>query len=868
MTAAFFADWASCASMPFYGPRAHHAARRPRRDRLRQPVAGAGGRRASARSPRTSRPGRADAGLEVDVLEATPGRPERARPRARDRRRAHAAAVRPPRHRERRGHGRPARAAGRGRPPLRARRLRHEGRASRRRWSRAARPRRSAWRATSSSPRSPTRSTPASACRRCSRAVTADAAIVTEPTELEVVVAHKGFVWSEVEVTGRAAHGSRPHLGVDAIVKAGPVLTAIGALDDALAARTHPLLGRGSVHASLIEGGDELSSYPARCVVGLERRTLPGETAAGVEAELAALLDVCRGGRPGARGRAAHAAGPRAVRGRPGRGARGGRARRRRRGPRHRAGGRRRELLGRRRVHRRRRHPDRDVRARRRGRARGRGVGEPRPTPRRWRGRWSRRPRACAREGARQPRRAARRPCPRRRPRRARSTPALAGYRPTPLRDLDAVAAELGVARRRRSRTSPTGSACRRSRSSARRGRSSARCASTPDVHTLVAASAGNHGRAVAHVAAAARPARPDLPPGPLGGRAARGHRRRGRRGRRRRRRLRGRGGAARREAGARDGALEIADVGETGPARWVIDGYATLFAEAAEQGEHDLIVVPVGVGSLAAAAARFGAHDRRARRRRRARHRRVPDRVARRRAAGDGADAGHDDGGPRLRRGLGRGVAGPARRHPRHGHRGRRRGRAAPCASSPPPGWRSASRAPPRSPRCARWRPTRRARRCATRSGWAAQPRAARRDRGPDRPRELRGGALVERSRRERAVEHVAPAGVGLRQRGVRAAPRPRPARRRRAGRPRRRTARRAACTRRRTPRGAARGGRAPSTSGTASPSRGSAPPRPGAPRAPRAARPSRRAGGCPGRRAPAPTARRPGRSPGCRAR
>jgi acetylornithine deacetylase len=112
------------------------------------------------------------------------------------------------------------------------------------------------------------------------RAVRADAAIVTEPTELEVVVAHRGFVWSEIEVTGRAAHGSRPQLGVDAIVKTGPILTALGALDAALGDRTHPLLGRGSVHASLIRGGEELSSYPARCVVGLERRTLPGETAA------------------------------------------------------------------------------------------------------------------------------------------------------------------------------------------------------------------------------------------------------------------------------------------------------------------------------------------------------------------------------------------------------------------------------------------------------------------------------------------------------------------------------------------------------------------------------------------------------------
>jgi acetylornithine deacetylase len=130
------------------------------------------------------------------------------------------------------------------------------------------------------------------------RATGAHAAVVTEPTELEVVVAHKGFVWAEVEVTGRAAHGSRPHLGVDAIVKCGPVLVALGRLDEALGARTHPLLGRGSVHASQIGGGVELSSYPARCVLALERRTLPGETAAAIERELAALLDGCRAADP------------------------------------------------------------------------------------------------------------------------------------------------------------------------------------------------------------------------------------------------------------------------------------------------------------------------------------------------------------------------------------------------------------------------------------------------------------------------------------------------------------------------------------------------------------------------------------------
>jgi acetylornithine deacetylase len=130
------------------------------------------------------------------------------------------------------------------------------------------------------------------------RALEADAAIVTEPTEMELVVAHKGFVWIEIEVTGVAAHGSRPHLGVDAIVKTGPILTELGKLDEALGDRTHPLLGRGSVHASLIEGGVELSSYPARCVVGLERRTLPGETGADIEREVEQLLDRCRAADP------------------------------------------------------------------------------------------------------------------------------------------------------------------------------------------------------------------------------------------------------------------------------------------------------------------------------------------------------------------------------------------------------------------------------------------------------------------------------------------------------------------------------------------------------------------------------------------
>jgi acetylornithine deacetylase len=122
----------------------------------------------------------------------------------------------------------------------------------------------------------------------------ADAAVVTEPTGLELVIAHKGFIWAELAVSGRAAHGSRPDLGIDAILRFGPILVGLAELDASLGERRHPLLGRGSVHASMIEGGGELSSYPARCVLRLERRTLPGERAADVESELDSLLERCR----------------------------------------------------------------------------------------------------------------------------------------------------------------------------------------------------------------------------------------------------------------------------------------------------------------------------------------------------------------------------------------------------------------------------------------------------------------------------------------------------------------------------------------------------------------------------------------------
>lgn len=120
--------------------------------------------------------------------------------------------------------------------------------------------------------------------------VRADAAIVCEPTDLRLAVAHRGFAVFEFETSGVAAHGSRPDLGVDAIVKMGPVLVALERLGARLqAGPAHPLVGTASLHASLIEGGQEYSSYPARCLLTGERRTIPGETPTQIEKELAEI---------------------------------------------------------------------------------------------------------------------------------------------------------------------------------------------------------------------------------------------------------------------------------------------------------------------------------------------------------------------------------------------------------------------------------------------------------------------------------------------------------------------------------------------------------------------------------------------------
>jgi acetylornithine deacetylase len=124
---------------------------------------------------------------------------------------------------------------------------------------------------------------------------TADAAVVTEPTDLDVMVGHKGFAWVDVDVHGRAAHGSRPTEGQDAILRMGRVLTRLEQLDRDLQSRApHPLLGTGSLHASIIVGGRELSIYPDHAQLQLERRTLPGDEGLLPLREVQAILDDLR----------------------------------------------------------------------------------------------------------------------------------------------------------------------------------------------------------------------------------------------------------------------------------------------------------------------------------------------------------------------------------------------------------------------------------------------------------------------------------------------------------------------------------------------------------------------------------------------
>ena len=122
-----------------------------------------------------------------------------------------------------------------------------------------------------------------------------DAAIVTEPTSLDLCVAHRGFTWIEITTKGRAAHGSRYRVGVDANLRMGRVLHRLEALIEELQSRPgHPLLGPPSMHAALLEGGTGISTYSPRCTLRIERRTVPPESRESVEREISSVLDELR----------------------------------------------------------------------------------------------------------------------------------------------------------------------------------------------------------------------------------------------------------------------------------------------------------------------------------------------------------------------------------------------------------------------------------------------------------------------------------------------------------------------------------------------------------------------------------------------
>jgi len=120
---------------------------------------------------------------------------------------------------------------------------------------------------------------------------TADLAIVGEPTRLQVVTAHKGSLWLRVETRGRSAHGATPHLGRNAVHTMARVVDFIQTAYAAqLKQRRHPLLGHATVSVGRIGGGAQANIVPDHCHIEVDRRTLPGETEAGVCRELRTRL--------------------------------------------------------------------------------------------------------------------------------------------------------------------------------------------------------------------------------------------------------------------------------------------------------------------------------------------------------------------------------------------------------------------------------------------------------------------------------------------------------------------------------------------------------------------------------------------------
>lgn len=123
-----------------------------------------------------------------------------------------------------------------------------------------------------------------------------DDAIVTEPTDLKLCTAHRGFGIWKIITKGKTAHGGNHHLGVDANANMGLLLAELYKRSERLQReKVHPLCGAASMHLPLLKGGRSLFVYSHECEVHVERRTLPGESREEIELELQEVLNALQG---------------------------------------------------------------------------------------------------------------------------------------------------------------------------------------------------------------------------------------------------------------------------------------------------------------------------------------------------------------------------------------------------------------------------------------------------------------------------------------------------------------------------------------------------------------------------------------------
>jgi acetylornithine deacetylase/succinyl-diaminopimelate desuccinylase family protein len=127
--------------------------------------------------------------------------------------------------------------------------------------------------------------------RRLLQGLEATAAVVSEPTQMNVAAASKGVLRWRIECRGKAAHSAKPHLGVNAIANMARVILALEKDNERLQATSHPLLGAATLNVGIIQGGRQVNVVPDLCAIDLDRRLLPGEAIRDVLKHYRDLLD-------------------------------------------------------------------------------------------------------------------------------------------------------------------------------------------------------------------------------------------------------------------------------------------------------------------------------------------------------------------------------------------------------------------------------------------------------------------------------------------------------------------------------------------------------------------------------------------------